>query len=146
MNPLINDFIQCRKIAVVGISGTSNKFGNMACKELKKRGFEIFPVHPSLGEVEGIGCHPDLKSVQGLVEALFVSIHPKKVIPLLEEAASLGFKNIWLQQGSNSKEVQDAIARLQLQVVVDKCILMYAPPVTSIHKFHRGIMKIFGKL
>lgn len=146
MNPLINDFIQCRKIAIVGISGTSNKFGNMACKELKKRGFEIFPVHPSVGEVEGIGCYPDLKSVHEKVEALFVSIHPKKVIPLLEEVASLGFKKIWLQQGSNSKEVQEAIARLQLQVVVDKCILMYAPPVTSIHRFHRGINKLFGKL
>jgi predicted CoA-binding protein len=65
---------------------------------------------------------------------------------VLEAAAQTGLKNIWLQQGSWSKEVQQTADRLGLQVISKKCILMYAPPVTSIHKFHRTIKSIFGRL
>jgi hypothetical protein len=31
-------------------------------------------------------------------------------------------------------------------VVSKRCIMMYAPPVNSFHKFHRTIVGIFGKL
>lgn len=146
MDQLINDFINCRKIAVVGCSASSSKFGNVACKELKKRGCEIFVIYPGVEEIDGNICYPNLTSVREQVDGVFISVHPAKVIPLLEEIAELGLKNIWLQQGSNSKEIHEAIVRLKLPVVVDKCILMYAPPVTSIHRFHRGINQLFGKL
>ena len=70
----------------------------------------------------------------------------KNVPPVLEEAAQIGLKNIWLQQGAWSAEVQQTIDQLNLSVVTKKCIMMYAPPVKSVHKFHRTIKGIFGKL
>jgi predicted CoA-binding protein len=146
MNPMIEDFIQCKKIAVAGVSRSGKKFGNMACKELKGKGYEVFPIHPQAKEIDGLTCHPNLKSVEGKVEGLLISVHPQKVIPVLEEASEIGLKHIWLQQGAWSKEVQSAIDRLQLPVVTKKCIMMYAPPVTSVHKFHRVINRFFGKL
>ena len=146
MNPLINDFISSKRIAVVGFSRSGKKFGNMAGKELIKRGYEIYPVYPDVPEIDGITCYPDLKSLEGKAETLLISIAPSKVPPVLEEAARAGLKNIWLQQGSWSKEVQQAADRLNLHVVSKKCILMYAPPVTSVHKFHRTIKSIFGGL
>lgn len=146
MNPLIDDFITSKRIAVVGISRSGKKFGNYACKELVTRGHEIFPVHPEATEIEGMTCYPNLESLKGKVDALLISIASSKVPPVLEEAARAGMKNIWLQQGSWSKEVQQTADRLGLQVVSKKCILMYAPPVTSIHRFHRTINRIFGRL
>jgi predicted CoA-binding protein len=146
MNPLIEGFINSKKIAMVGFSRSGKKFGNVAGKELIKRGYEIFPVHPDAKEIDGITCYPNLTSLDGKAEALLISIPPGNVPPVLEEAARNGMKNIWLQQGSWSKEVQQTIDRLGLPVVSKKCILMYAPPVTSVHKFHRTIVSIFGRL
>jgi uncharacterized protein len=146
MNPQIESFISSKRIAVVGFSHTGKKFGNMAGKELIKRGYEIYPVYPGVPEIDGITCYPNLKSLDGKAEALLISITPSKVTPVLEEAAKAGLKKIWLQQGSWSKEVQETADRLSLQLVTKKCILMYAPPVTSIHKFHRAIKSIFGGL
>ena len=48
MNPLIDNFVGSKRIAVVGMSRSGKKFGNMASKELKTKGYEIFPVHPDL--------------------------------------------------------------------------------------------------
>jgi hypothetical protein len=85
-----------------------------------------------------------LKSLAGKVDGILISILPQKVPSLLEEVAEIGLKNIWLQQGAWSKEVQESIDKLELPVVTKKCILMYAPPVQSFHKFHRTIKSIFG--
>ena len=146
MSPQIESFIGSKRIAVVGFSRSGKKFGNMAGKELISRGYEIYPVHPTASEIDGITCYPDLNSLEGKADALLVSIPPEKVPPLLEEAVQVGLKNVWLQQGSWSQEVQQTADRLGLPVVSKKCILMYAPPVTSIHKFHRTIRSIFGGL
>lgn len=71
----------------------------------------------------------------------------ENVPPVLEEAAQIGLKNVWLQQGAWSAEVQQTIEALNLPVVSKKtCSMMYAPPVKSVHKFHRTIVGIFGKL
>jgi len=146
MSPQIESFINSKRIAVIGISRSGKKFGNMAGKELISRGYEIFPVHPAAAEIDGMTCYPNLKSLEGKADALLVSIPSAKITQVLEEAAQIGMKNIWLQQGSWSNEVQQTAERLGLPVVSKKCILMYAPPVTSIHKFHRTIISIFGGL
>jgi uncharacterized protein len=146
MDPQIEHFITAKRIAVVGFSRKGKKFGNMAGKELIARGYEVFPVHPDATEINGLRCYPSLKSLAGTAESVLISIPSVKVPAVLEEVAQLGLKNIWLQQGSWSKEVQQTVDRLGLQVVSKKCILMYAPPVTSIHKFHRMINSIFIKI
>lgn len=146
MNQSIENFISSKRIAVVGMSRSGKKFGNMAVKELQTKGYQIFPVHPEANEIDGMTCYPDLKSLSGKVDGVWISIPPKNVAPVLKEAAQIGLKNIWLQQGAWSKEVQQTIDELNLPVVSKKCIMMYAPPVKSVHKFHRTIVGIFGRL
>lgn len=146
MNPLIDNFVGSKRIAIVGMSRSGKKFGNMAAKELKAKGYEIYPVHPEAVEIDGFTCSPNLQSLTGKIDGVWISIPPKNVSLLLEEAAQIGLKNIWLQQGAWSAEVQQTIDQLQLPVVTQKCIMMYAPPVKSVHKFHRTIKGIFGKL
>lgn len=146
MNPLIDDFIRSKKIAVVGMSRTGRKFGNIAGKELKAKGYDIYPVHTEAQEIDGLTCYPELKSLSGVVDGLFISVPAWRVIPVLEDAAEMGLKRIWLQQGAWSPEVQKAIEKLNLPVVTRKCILMYAQPVRSIHKVHRTLKSIFGGL
>ncbi len=146
MNPLIDNFVGSKRVAIVGASRSGKRFGNIACKELLTKGYEIYPVHPMAHEIDGVICYPDLKGLQGEVDALLISISPAKVPDVLEVAAQIGIKNIWLQQGSWSKEAQLKIDQLGLSVVSHKCILMYAPPVRSIHQFHRTIKGLFGGL
>lgn len=146
MDNAIDDFIKCRRIAVAGVSRSGKKFGNTAFSELKKRGYEVYAVNPSAAEISGIKCYPNLSALKGIVDALFISVSPKKVPPLLQEAAEIGVRNIWLQKGAESPEALAAAKDLGLNSVSGKCILMYAPPVKSIHAFHRAIMKFFGKL
>jgi uncharacterized protein len=145
MDQTIEKFIQKQRIAVVGISRNANKFGNAIFKELAQRGYEVYPVHPSLESVQGKPCVKDLTALQGRVEGLVVCISKDRVPEVLRQAEAVGIRDIWLQQGAESSVALQTAAELGLSLVTGKCILMYAQPVTSFHKFHRFFARIFGQ-
>jgi predicted CoA-binding protein len=65
---------------------------------------------------------------------------------VLLQAAASNIQNVWLQQGAESPAALKTGKELGLSLVSGKCILMYAEPVQSFHKFHRVVAKIFGQL
>ncbi len=146
MDQSIQDFIGSKRIAIVGYSRTGRKFGNQAYAELQQRGYQVFAVHPTEKEISSVPCYPNLQALQGRVDGVLISVPPKQAVSVLEEAASIGVKNIWLQQGAESAEVLEVAKRLGLHVVSKKCVLMYAPPVRSFHGWHRGFAKLVGRL
>ncbi|MFA6979187.1 MAG: CoA-binding protein [Ignavibacteriaceae bacterium] len=145
MEQAINDFIQCKNLALIGLSKTKGKFGNYAYKELTSRGYNVLAIHPTEKEIEGIPCSPDLSSIKDKVDGVFVSVTPKNIPSILNEISSAGLKNVWLQQGCESIEAIDQANKLGLNLVSKKCILMYAEPVKSFHKFHRFIANVFSR-
>jgi hypothetical protein len=146
MKNAIEEFIKSKRIAVVGLSRTSKKFGNNAFVELSKRGYQVFAVHPEAAEIGGTLCYPNLGALHGKVDAVLVCIAPGGVPEILKEAARSGIRNVWLQQGAESSEAVALGKELELNLVVRRCILMYAPPVEGFHAWHRAFYRIFAKL
>jgi uncharacterized protein len=145
MNPTIQKFIEQKKIAVVGASRQGKKFGNMAAKELVERGYEVFFIHPKAAEIDGEKTYPSLMAVKDLAETVWVSVPADKGATVLKDAAKAGFSNVWLQQGADSPDLKALGHDLGLELVTGKCILMYAEPVGSFHKFHQVIWKMVGQ-
>ena len=145
MNQAIQDFIDGKRIAVVGASRSGKKFGNTASVELKSRGYQIFLVHPEAKEITGEPCYPSLASLQEKVDGVWICVPPKQSGQVLREAVEAGFTKIWLQPGSESPEVLALAKDLGVAPVSGKCILMYAPPVRSFHRWHRAFAKLFGQ-
>lgn len=146
MNPSIQDFVDKKRVAVVGASRSGKKFGNAAAKELLARGYQVYYVHPQAQEIEGEPCYPSLAALQGKVDSVLVCLPASQGAQVLQEAAQLGLRNVWLQQGADSPELIAAGRELGLDLVYGKCILMYAPPVRSFHRFHRAFARLVGQL
>jgi predicted CoA-binding protein len=146
MDQAIQDFINGKRIAVVGASRNKEKFGNTAFAELAARGYQVFPVHPAAQEIAGARCYPNLTALRGQVDGALVVVSSEQAASVLREAAAIGLKNVWLQQGAESPEVLTLARDLGLNLVAKKCVLMYAPPVRSFHGWHRFFAKLFGQL
>ncbi|RPI34721.1 MAG: CoA-binding protein [Chloroflexota bacterium] len=146
MNQAIEDFVRCKRIAVVGYSRNPQKFGPTAYKELKERGYEVFAVHPTEKEINGEVCYPNLAALSGKADGVLVSVNPQQSAAVVQEAAAAGFHNIWLQAGAESPEAIEAGQKLGLSMATGKCILMYAQPVRSFHAVHRLFARVFGGL
>ena len=146
MNQTIQNFVEGKRIAVVGASRSGNKFGNTVITELKARGYQVFVVHPEAQEIGGEPCYPDLAALQGRADGVWICVNPQQAEPVLRQAVQAGFKNIWLQQGAESPQASAAARELGVEPVTGKCILMYAPPVQSFHRWHRAFNKLIGQL
>ena len=145
-NNHVNQFIEQKNIAVFGVSRKKEKFGNYAYKELKKKGYRVFPINPNLAEIEGDKCFSDLASIPENVDAAFVNVKEENTLTLAKEIIGSGIKHIWFQQGTGSEKAIAYCRENGVEPVTGKCILMYAQPVESFHAFHRWLWKIFGKL
>lgn len=145
MEETIQTFIEHKKIAVVGASRGGKKFGNAAAKELEERGYEVFYIHPEANEIDGHPTYPNLAAIKDKAECVLVSIPSEHARGVLREAAATGLTEVWLQQGIDSSELEKLGSELGLDLITGKCILMYAEPVRSFHKFHQAVWKLIGQ-
>lgn len=141
----VKEFLSCKKIAVVGVSRSGKKFGNSVFKELKSKGYEVYPVNPNADEIEGTKSYPDINALKGMIDGAVFVVPPAQTEKLVRDAASAGISRIWMQQGSESKDAIKFCNENGINAVYGECILMYAEPAAFFHRLHRGINKLTGK-
>lgn len=109
--------------AVVGANSDPDKYGNKIFKLLLSRGYNVYPVNPLYDEVENVKCYKDLSSLPEVPEVIDMVVSPKRGMAVIEEAARLGIKNIWLQPGTYNDELIKLIDKNGL-TAVKACVLM----------------------
>lgn len=142
----VEDFVAQRKLALVGVSRSGGKFGNIALKTLQQKGYRVFPIHPRAESIAGERCYRDLQSLPETVEGVLVVVPPAQAEQVVRDAASAGIRRVWLQQGAESADAIRFCKENGLTVIHGECILMFAPPVTSFHRWHRWLWRVLGKL
>jgi predicted CoA-binding protein len=141
----INEFIESQPIALVGVSRNPKKFGYSAFKELKEKGMKVIPVNPEADEIMGVKSYRNVTQLPPEVKGIIVFTKKDKTASVVREAKAKGIKQIWIQQMADSKEALDELKGSDINVVTGECILMHYK-ANSIHKFHRAIVKLFGRL
>jgi len=142
----VDEFIAQQALAVVGVSRDRNKFGNVAYRNLKEKGYRVFAINRGLDSVEGDPCYPNLAALPEKVDGVVIVVPPRETEQVVREAEAAGIKRVWMQQGAESPEAIAFCESHGLSVVHGECIMMFAPPVKSVHRFHRGVMGLFGQL
>lgn len=142
----IDRFLAPRRLAVAGVSRDPKKFGNTVYKELKERGFEVFPINPNIDQVNGDKCYRSLADIPAEVKHLLVITQKPLTLGTVQEALAKGIDHLWIQQMSETPEVIDYLKDKPVTLITRECILMWIEPVKSVHKFHRTIRRIFGFL
>jgi hypothetical protein len=143
---LVDDFVSQKTLAVVGVSRNTRKFGNMAYRQLRARGYRLFPVNPNVDRIEDDRCYPSLNALPEKVDGVLVVVPPKETEKIVRDADAAGIKRVWMQQGAESEEAIRFCEERGLKEVHGECILMFSEPVNSFHKLHRTIMRFFGRL
>jgi predicted CoA-binding protein len=134
------EFLGHKKLALIRLSPQTQVMGDMT-KELIPKGYDISVVYLNTGETD-----PSIASVGDKVEGAIVSVPKSECEAAVKEAIEAGIPRLWLQAGCDSKEALAVASENNVPVVHGACVLMYAEPVQSVHRFHRGVWKMFGKL
>lgn len=141
----VDQFLSENTLALAGASRSGKKFGNAVVKDLTKKGYELLLVHSEANEIEGLKCYSDLSELPEQVGGLVLVVPPEQTEKIVQQATAVGIRKIWMQQGSESPEAVKFCEDNGINAIHGECILMFAQP-TGIHKFHRWIWGLIGKL
>lgn len=124
MQDLIKEFIAQRRFAVIGATDEPKKYGNQVFKNLRNRGYEVYPVNPRLNELDGIKCYLSLTDIPVKVDVVDFVVPPKVTEQILKECKFLGLRRIWLQPGSESEAAIAFCRDNNLKVVYGVCVML----------------------
>jgi len=142
----VESFIAQPRLAVVGVSREKMKFGSMAYRALKQKGYQVYPINRNAETIEGDRCYAALTALPEPVDGVVIIVPPAETEKVVREADAAGIKHVWMQQGAESDAAIQYCQEHGLNEVHGECIMMFAPPVGSFHRWHRGAWKLFGKL
>ena len=121
----IRAYLEGSPHAVVGASRDRSKYGNKVLRVFQQNGRAVFPVNPNATEVEGLTCYPDLASLPAAVHGISIITPPQITESVIEQAATLGIKNVCMQPGAESDRAVARAEQLGMNVVSGgPCILV----------------------
>jgi hypothetical protein len=142
----IEDFLAQRRLAIVGVSREGRKFGNMALKELKAKGYHTVPINPHAENIAGERCYPNLNALPEPVGGVVVVVPPDETERVVRDATQAGIQHIWMQQGAESEAAIQFCEEQGINTIHGECILMFAEPTGFGHRLHRWVWGLLGKL
>jgi len=124
MQDLIGEFMAQKTFAVVGATDNPEKYGNQIFKNLKSRGYEVYPVNPKLKELDGVKCYPSLADIPVKVDVVDFVVPPEVTEAIIKDCRQLELNRIWLQPGSESEAAIDYCRENNMKVVHDVCVML----------------------
>lgn len=109
-------------VAVVGLSDNPDRPSYQVAQYLQYHGYHVIPVNPTVAEVLGQKCYPDLLSVPEQIDVVDIFRRPEHVPPIVEAAIQIGAKAIWMQLGIIHEAAAAKARAAGLMVVMDRCM------------------------
>lgn len=106
-----------KTIAIIGASSDRRKFGNKAVRAFLQQGYEVFPVNPKEGTIEGLRVYASITEVPVRPQKISVYLPPPVLLNALPEIAAKGCDEFWLNPGTESDAVLAECERLGLNVI-----------------------------
>jgi uncharacterized protein len=111
-----------RVIAVVGHSDRPQRTSYQIAQFLKRVGYTIYAVNPTITTVDGEKSYPSLADVPEPVDIVDVFRRSEYLSGVVDDAIAAGAKSVWAQLGVYDSEAGRKAEAAGLDIVMDRCI------------------------
>ncbi len=106
-------------VAVVGASADRSKFGNKAVRAHLQQGYEVFPVNPKGGQIEGLTVYRSLAEIPAeRLSRVSMYVPPGVGLGILAEIVAKGCDEFWLNPGSESDDLVEQARQMGLDPII----------------------------
>ncbi len=111
-------------VAVVGATDNPSKYGSVIYRDLKRKGFTVFPVNPSRSTVDGDRAYNHLRDLTQRPTIVNVVVPPEVTLNILDQCLEMGLMNVWLQPGAESPEALEFLQQHTFNYLANACIMV----------------------
>jgi predicted CoA-binding protein len=146
----ITKFLECRRVAMVGVSRDQRHFSRLVMREFLNAGYDAIPVNPQATEIEDRRCFARLGEVTPPVEAaLLLTGASDTTYQAIRECHKSNIRNIWIYKSlhnrpDHERELEQGRSQ-RLATIEGYCPLMFLPRPKIVHRAHRFFMKVAGQ-
>lgn len=142
------DFLAQERIAVAGVSRTSEQTANLIYRALRKNGHQVFAVNPNTDMAEGDPCYPNMQAIPGGVDGAVIVTKPALTEQIVRDCAAAGVPRVWMHDntfaaGSVSEAATQFCHDNNITVIDGGCPMMF---LDFGHKCMRWMLGAMGRL
>jgi hypothetical protein len=105
-------------VAILGASHDRTKFGNKSLRAHLAKGYDVYPVNPKGGRIEGLTVYEDLLRVPvEHLDRISMYLPPHLGLTVLGQVAKKGCGQLWLNPGTSSPELVQRARALGINIV-----------------------------
>lgn len=146
----IREFLALHRIAMPGVSRNPKDFSRTLFTELRRRGYDVVPVNPAVGEIDGVPCFRSVREIAPPVEGALVMTGAGQSAQVLEDCEAAGVRRIWLYRAFGDGAVSPGALQFAsghgMRMVAGECPFMFLPQAGWVHQTHRAWRGMLGRL
>ena len=124
MEYLIKEFLSQKSFAVVGSFRNESKYAYKILKDLKQKGYEVYPINPKLKEVEGLKCYPTVLDMSVVVDVVNIVTPSPVTEQIVKQCLQKGISRVWIQPGAESEKAIKFCQDNNIKVIYNACIML----------------------
>jgi predicted CoA-binding protein len=111
-------------IAVVGATDNSSKYGRVIYRDLKNKGYAVYPVNKQREMVDGDPAFSTMADLPVTPTIINIVVPPEETTIVLRQCLELGFMNVWVQPGAESPGVLTMLQENGFNYLANACIMV----------------------
>ena len=111
-------------VAVVGATDNPSKYGHVIYRDLKRKGYTVFPVNPYRTKVDDDKTYRTLSDLPDKPTIVNIVIPPSETVKVLQQCLEQNLMNVWLQPGSESRGSLTMLQEHGFNYLANTCIMV----------------------
>ncbi len=107
-----------QSVAVVGASADHSKYSNKAVRAYLQHGWNVYPVNPKGGQIEGLIVYRAVADIPGKVDRVTLYLPPTVGLKALPDIAAKKPGEFFVNPGAESEELVAEARRLGLDPIL----------------------------
>jgi len=144
----IEEFLQRKRFAAIGVSRHPKDFSRSLFAEFRRRGYDVIPVNPAVAEIDGVPCVARVQDISPPVEAALLLTPAAVSGEVADECIQAGVRQVWMYRAAGSGAVNmHAVVACELNginVIAGECPFMFLPHTALFHRIHGFCRKLTG--
>lgn len=107
-----------KTVAIIGASADRNKFSNKSVRAYLQQGWDVYPVNPKGGEIEGLKVYASVKDVPVKLIRVSLYLPPAVGVDVLPDIAAIKPVEFFVNPGAESDELVTRARELGLDPIL----------------------------
>jgi len=105
-------------VAVIGASSDRTKYSNKAVRAYVEQGWDVYPVNPKGGEIEGRKVYATIEEIPVTIDRMTLYLPPALGVKALSSIAAADPKEFFVNPGAESEELVAEAGALGLEPIL----------------------------